>query len=625
MRIRPKFLWELLLYVSVFSGFSCSRSHPEPLSSPSIVGGRVTEAPAYMAGLVDEGGTYAFCGGSFIAPRVVVTAAHCVEDMQKKIRVSAGLSLNSQHARAQLIPVQAVFPHPQYDKVKLLNDLAIVYLAPYDAGSLPRPIVPVVRNTDSHFPDQVPGTKVTVTGWGNTSSFGKLYDDPLRTADLDVIPVTRCSLSPGYDDVNETQICAGDIDHGGIDSCNGDSGGPLVAQKSNGSMELVGVVSWGEGCALAGKPGVYTRISAFNQWIDATVQKLEPRIEPLATEEIKGVLNSYCYDGWAYSRTSEDSSHSLEVATQFRIDGDFRETTPRTTISPLRSASLESNLPLCWAHLGENLTLSGAVIFDTDTSTRSIRAGNAIDDPARPNGGGSSWQKVKIMARQEEPYAAWVAPAKRLSKLSLTCKTQPMSLKSFMPDQPDASFSFGSSAFDILNEESDGLKPDDELHTCSYEGHSITYAVRKDSAGSTKSLLQITSPLFGNHPRTYRLADSSSSKIKVELRFRPISDFTGNLEIKNLTDDDIHTWRLECNVSFGLIDEFGAYYTPLIREGSAVHHFARPSHLFATIKAEQSVRFVYDGRVPLDQSESLRCKINNQRVSIKHDQMGNPI
>lgn len=104
------------------------------------------------------------------------------------------------------------------------------------------------------------GTELVVSGWGRDES-GK-GTDQLKEVKLNAIDTNDCKqYYPGK--ITENMFCAG-FPEGGKDACQGDSGGPLV----NGNNELVGVVSWGVGCAERGHPGVYTKISQLHQWVE---------------------------------------------------------------------------------------------------------------------------------------------------------------------------------------------------------------------------------------------------------------------------------------------------------------------------------------------------------------------
>jgi trypsin len=108
--------------------------------------------------------------------------------------------------------------------------------------------------------DPASGTTLSVAGWGTTSSGGQSLPVNLLKVDVPVISRATCNSNYGSGRVTSAMFCAG-LTQGGKDSCQGDSGGPIV---NSASRVLLGVVSWGEGCAAAGAPGVYSNLGASN-------------------------------------------------------------------------------------------------------------------------------------------------------------------------------------------------------------------------------------------------------------------------------------------------------------------------------------------------------------------------
>uniref|UniRef100_A0A4X2M648 trypsin n=1 Tax=Vombatus ursinus TaxID=29139 RepID=A0A4X2M648_VOMUR len=111
------------------------------------------------------------------------------------------------------------------------------------------------------------GIECLVSGWGNTVTCPMShtdYPDLLQCLNVPILSDAQCKSSyPGL--ITENMVCAGFLE-GGKDSCQGDSGGPVVC---NG--ELQGIVSWGDGCAQKDKPGVYTKVCKYLDWIKETI------------------------------------------------------------------------------------------------------------------------------------------------------------------------------------------------------------------------------------------------------------------------------------------------------------------------------------------------------------------
>jgi secreted trypsin-like serine protease len=236
----------------------------DPSRQVKILGG-TTAAPGqfpWMAALVDSGSKSAldglFCGGTVIAPRVILTAHHCVTGTKaSEIDVVTGRTLLSRSGDGQRIAVTKILTHPGYDSKTTANDLALLQLAE------PAGVTPLAVAGAADAPLQASGARVVVSGWGTTSENGDV-SDALRYVRLTVYSGTRCSAVYGNVSATKT-VCAGSK-RAGEDSCQGDSGGPLFSGDGS-AARLLGIVSFGDGCGHAGIPAVYTRASAFASWI----------------------------------------------------------------------------------------------------------------------------------------------------------------------------------------------------------------------------------------------------------------------------------------------------------------------------------------------------------------------
>ncbi|KAJ7320600.1 hypothetical protein JRQ81_020111 [Phrynocephalus forsythii] len=234
--------------------------------SSRIVGGNASlpQQWPWQASLQFQG--YHLCGGSIITSWWILTAAHCVYDLYlpNAWSVHVGFVILEENAVNPYV-VDKIIYHNNYKPKTMKNDIALIKLAnPLALNGLVEPIC--LPNFGEHFPE---GKMCWISGWGANLTFVLKPGDTSETMNYAGVPLISnkvCNHREVYGGiVAASMLCAGYL-KGGIDTCQGDSGGPLVCEDLN-TWKLVGTTSFGMGCAEENKPGVYSRITSFLDWI----------------------------------------------------------------------------------------------------------------------------------------------------------------------------------------------------------------------------------------------------------------------------------------------------------------------------------------------------------------------
>ncbi|MEU6223653.1 serine protease [Streptomyces sp. NPDC047042] len=233
---------------------------PGAIAAPQpIVGGTTTTAAAYPYVMqITDASQNQFCGGTLVSATKVVTAAHCmVGETTSSVRVVGGRTyLNGTNGTVS--KVSKIWINPSYTDATNGDDVAVLTLA----TSMPYATASYV--TSSQTGVYAAGATARIIGWGTTSENGS-SSNQLRTATVPTVSDASCTSSYGSSYIKSDMVCAG-YTAGGVDTCQGDSGGPLII-----GGVLAGITSWGEGCAEAGYPGVYTRLTTFSSLVATQV------------------------------------------------------------------------------------------------------------------------------------------------------------------------------------------------------------------------------------------------------------------------------------------------------------------------------------------------------------------
>ena len=202
----------------------------------------------------------------------VITAAHCTDGMRaSKLYVGLGETSfdTTFESFSKTIQVKKIIQHPQYDSSTFANDISILQLKKkISLKDYPNIKPACLPKKGALFPGDA-----IVSGWGTVGS-GMHLNSWLHEVNVTVFADGNC----GYmnDHMTPDMLCAG-LMEGGKDACQGDSGGPLVAADpdKNMAMSLIGVVSWGFGCAGEDALGIYAEVSQFTNWLKKQLRGLK--------------------------------------------------------------------------------------------------------------------------------------------------------------------------------------------------------------------------------------------------------------------------------------------------------------------------------------------------------------
>ncbi len=595
MQLKRSMLLALCALTAVTAG--CIR---RSFNSVKVINGKDTTAPEHFVSLffsLEE--DHPGCGASYIGDGVILTAAHCVEGLDGRVYAGFGITQTADFKKAPRIEVRSIRFHKDYND-EAHNDIALLFV---DKSEMERVGIKAnpVRLIEPGATFQ-PGEMLRAIGFGNMSSYGWVAPRQIQEVELPYLPNEQCKKT--YENLNETQICAGDW-QGGKDTCQGDSGGPLY-RRSGDEWILAGVVSYGNGCAQSTNPGIYTSVSSFRDWITKTIAEERQPFPDMQTW-LADTLKHRCYEG-LYDRptiapqqdTGATMGHNWSIQRALLQDGAFAPIEEAPAINAITHTCGLRGVRFLSAKQGDSevlLATTGTQRFAAKAKSSYQVRGECIVPAASDD---KPEQKVAFTVADSQNAAVMIAG----SRYYATPKDDKT------PEQRP-----GYSWNETFRCSPDGITVVAELETAG-EGVPPSNRLRFRTIGLNREFDARTTILtfLGDFPTTTERPDYSGKLLK-------IGDHQSLLEISNSTEEALYGLELACDKKFDIIDMSGTRHSPVEEERwgakRSVHRFFgldNPASFIAAKLGRQTFLVDWNDTPMPTEASPLTCLINSGTV-----------